>query len=414
VQLNENQAAVIRATNAAGKSAQYWVRCLPHDFPPLAAARTGNGPTPGWYLIGDDFTPGNSAPFAMILDTNGTPVWYRRPKPGAAVNLTPLGHDEIAFMQNLQFGGFTTDPNARYDVYNLDTNTTSAIKAVGLATDQHELATAPNGDHLLVSFPPKSGVDLTGLAGSPTPGANSTIVDCVIQDVDPQGKLVWQWAASDHFDPRTETTLSPVPTASVNGQTVYDVFHCNSIDPNPNGNVLVSARHMNAVFEVRRSDGHVLWKMGGTPTNRDGAEIITVQNDPDGAFVMQHDARYGPNGVISIFDNQTPGAHPARAVDYSVNHTNHTAQPVFSFETPTRRSSCCMGDHRHLAEGNRIIGWGFLAINGLPIGGPLFTELDRSGNLVFDVSMTNGATYRAVKAPATRYDLDRLRATAGQ
>src|SRR6185437_10373036 len=113
-------------------------------------------------------------------------------------------HDTVAFMQNVQSGGYITDPNAQFDVYNLDNNTTSAIKAVGVSTDVHELATAPNGDHLLLSFPMKSGVDLTGLTGSPTPGPNSTIADCVVQDVDPQGNLLWQWAASDHFDPRTE------------------------------------------------------------------------------------------------------------------------------------------------------------------------------------------------------------------
>ena len=412
VQLNENQAAVVRAANAQGATADYWVRCLPHDFPRISVGHPNpGGPTPGWYVLGDNFLPTGAGSFAMILDTNGTPVWYRRATTGITSHVVPLGHDTIAIMQG-PAESFTTDPNGHYDVYNLDSNTTSSISAAGIVTDEHELATMRNGDHLLLSYVLKDGVDLTGLTGTPTPGPNSTIADCVVSDVDPQGNLVWRWTGSDHIDPRTETTIAPVPTFAVNGKTVYDVFHCNSIDPNPNGNVLVSARHMNAVFEIRRSDGKILWKMGGTPTNKDGATIISVQGDPDGSFVMQHDARYLPNGDISLFDNENQQTNfAARGVEYSVNFTTHVAHPVFSFAAPTNGPSCCMGDFRRMSDGHSVIGWGLL----VPFGGPLSAELDGAGNDVFDLSFPDGgASYRVVKVPPTRFDINVLRATAGQ
>jgi hypothetical protein len=47
--------------------------------------------------------------------------------------------------------------------------------------------------------------------------------------------------------------------------------------------------------------------------------------------------------------------------------------------------------------------------------GRAFTELDEAGNAVFDLAFGSGyASYRAVKVPTTRFDIDVLRATAGQ
>ena len=31
-----------------------------------------------------------------------------------------------------------------------------------------------------------------------------------MQEIDPQGQLVWEWTGSDHIDPVTEPTTAPV------------------------------------------------------------------------------------------------------------------------------------------------------------------------------------------------------------
>jgi hypothetical protein len=412
VALAENQAAVVEASDADGAKAQYWIRCLPNDFPSLSVTQhpAAGTPTPGWYLIGNNVTPSGTASYAMILDTHGTPVWYKRAATGqAAINVTPLGHDSVAFMSAAIFFGFGTDPNGHYDAYSLDTGQSTSIQTVGLPTDLHELYTLENGHHLLLSYPLKRGVDLTGLQATPTPGPNSTIADCVVQDVDPQGGLVWQWTGSDHLDPVSESTTAP--SANINGETVYDVYHCNSIDERATGDVLVSARHLNAVFEIRRSDGRVVWKMGGKPVNKDGADIIAIQNDPAGGIVQQHDARYMPDGHISLFDNRTPQTGGiARGIEYALDLVAKTAQPVFSFVAPSNAPSCCMGSFRRYPDGHSVIGWGYVLVSN-----PVFTEINASGQAVFDVGFASGhASYRAVKVPPPRFDINVLRATAGQ
>ncbi|HXQ23900.1 MAG TPA: arylsulfotransferase family protein, partial [Candidatus Acidoferrales bacterium] len=312
VSLTEDQAAVVLAQDATGFTQQYWIRCLPHDFPlvaPITYPAVGS-PTPGWYLIGNLFAAAGSGSFAMIVDVNGTPIWYHR-IPSAEANVTvvtPLPDSTV---------GITTTSNPSIGtLYHLKTWTTQAISTVGIPLNNHELLLLPNGDFMLMSYPTLTGVDLTGLE---TYGPNSTILDCAVQEVDPQGNLVWDWRASNHADPVKE---SVVPAGAGTAASPADVYHCNSIDVNANGDVLISFRHMNAVLLVSKTTGNVLWKLGGTPYNKDGAQILTIQGDPEVAFYLQHDARFQPNGDISVFDDHSAAAAVpgvARGVEYALD-----------------------------------------------------------------------------------------------
>jgi hypothetical protein len=409
VQLSENQAAVVEAADANGLRAQYWIRCLPADFPGLTvAAHPANGtPTPGWYLAGNLLGPAGEGPYAMILDGHGTPVWYRRAAQGNALNVTAVGKNTVGYMSQVAIQGFITDPNATFDIYSLESGAIQPVRTVGMPTDLHEFQTLPNGDHLLLSYPLKRGVDLTGLSGDPPPGPNSTIADCVVQDVRPNGQLAWEWRASDHTNIVAENQ-SPGKT-NVNGETVYDVFHCNSLDATPSGDVLVSLRHFSAVDLIRRSDGKILWKLGGNPVSGDGAQIIQIQNDPP--FRFQHDARMLPNGHVTLFDNEALFLPPARAVEYALNFTTGTAQPVFQYVSPSGQVSLATGSFRRYSDGDSVICWGVDSAR----DGALLTEIDSAGRDLLDISFgAPSVSYRAVKVPPPRFDVNVLRQTAGQ
>jgi hypothetical protein len=413
VPLTPNQAAVVRATNSQGLSADYWIRCLPPDFPTVTATKhpAAGDPTPGWYVLGNNILPttGGTTSYAMILDLNGTPVWYKRSVP-PAVNVEPTRPDHVAFESTATATGYTTDPNATYDEYSLADGSVKQYRAVGVPADLHEFNVLPNGHHVVLSYVLRSGVDLTGLNTTPAPGPNSTIADCVIQDVDAAGNLTWQWTGSDHLDAVTEPRAAP--SVVINGQTVYDVFHCNSVDVKPNGDLLVSARHLDAVFEIRRSDGHIRWKLGGNPVNKDNATIIRIQNDPENGTSLQHDARYIDDSHISMYDNHAVGAspsYPARGVEYAIDFSTNTARPTFSYTNPENLPSCCMGSFRRQPDGHRVIGWGYMINNGR-----VMTELNNAGQSVFDVSLNTGnGSYRAIKTPSSFYKIAQLRARAG-
>ncbi len=255
----------------------------------------------------------------------------------------------------------------------------------------------------MISFALTPGVDLTGNGSF---GPDTTIADCAIQEIDSTGNLVWAWLASDHFDASRESVAPEV--VAVNGEDVVDTFHCNSIDVDADGNLLVSARHMNAVFLVNKQTGKVVWKMGGIAYNRDGAQLIQIQGDPETTFNRQHDARLQANGDVSLFDDHSDGSGPARGVEYAIDFASGTATVAWQYVGEA--SSGAMGSCRRYSDGNAVIGWGSLAVG----TGAVLSEVDSRGNDVLDISFASGdLSYRAVKVTEDLVDLSLLRETAG-
>jgi hypothetical protein len=89
--VTENQAVVAAATR--GTAVTSWVRCLPHDFPPmLMIAHADRGtPSPGYYVVGAKATS-RSAAYAMVLDGKGVPVWYTRDRVPIPNDLLDVDH----------------------------------------------------------------------------------------------------------------------------------------------------------------------------------------------------------------------------------------------------------------------------------------------------------------------------------
>lgn len=387
VSLVEDEAYVVRG--------QYWIRCLPHDFPTITAVThpDAGAPTPGYYLL-------NGFSYAIALDTRGTPVWYARGP--AVITVDVVAHDVISFFPNGTLPYGYTDAGAA-ELHALDTSTVTSLAAVGVPTDFHELRALPSGDYLVLSYPLVKGVDLTGLG---TFGVQD-IVDCQVQELDQTGKLVWSWTASDHVDAVSESTEPG--TNSVIGTPVVDVFHCNSVDVDSSGNLLVSMRHTDSVYYVDRSTGKVVWKLGGTASNKDGAAHITVVGDPEGTFNLQHDARILPSGDVSLYDDHgSPAATGvARAIEYALDHAAGTATVVRQYLAPTQ--ALFEGSFRRFPDGHTVIGWGAIAGDQR-----VLTELDEHDAPVLDVSSTDGSSYRALKVPPAMLDVAVMRTAVGK
>jgi hypothetical protein len=405
--LLENQPAVVRApdlANPSGPPIQYWIRCLPQDFPLITANKPGN-PAPGWYLTSSIVSPGL---YAMILDNNGTPVWYA-PTPAVAIDVELLPNNTLAWSP-LSGPGVGADPSAGFSLYQLDTQTTRLQPAPIPPTDPHELLQLANGNRMLIATPLKTGLTLPQSFS----GANGTAVDCIVEEVDPNGNLVWSWDALNHVAPSENMIASLV---NYNGQTAADLYHCNSIDVDPaasnpsTADVLLSMRTADAVVLINRAntqtpDGKIIWKLGGSPSDQDGAQILSIQGDPETSIYGQHDARFQPGGDISIFDNHYGQVGAARGVEYNINRTIGTATLVTQFPSPEGLGADATGSFRRYDNGaDNVIGWGFKP-------GIDMSEVDGSGHDLFDLTM-DGTTYRFIKVPLAAIDVNLLRQTAG-
>jgi hypothetical protein len=123
---------------------------------------------------------------------------------------------------------------------------------------------------------------------------------------------------------------------------------------------------------------------------------------------MQHDARFLPNGDISLFDDH--GANSggvARGVEYRIDFDSNTAGVEFQFLGTAQ--SGFEGSFRRYADGHSVIGWGYIASDPR-----VLTEIDENGQDVFDIALGGTASYRAIKVPVSQLDVDVLRATTAK
>jgi hypothetical protein len=167
----------------------------------------------------------------------------------------------------------------------------------------------------------------------------------------------------------------------------YDYFHINSVREDGRGNLLVSARHTNAVYLIDRATGKVRWRLGGKRS--------TFRMGHGTRFVAQHDASFGPGGAISVFDNQAPPDHgrESRAVLIGLDQRARRARLVREYEHPSEVHSDSQGSVQFLPSRDVFVGWGGES--------PRFSEFSFGGRLIFDARFRPDATnsYRSYLMP---------------
>jgi hypothetical protein len=240
----------------------------------------------------------------------------------------------------------------------------------GLVGDVHEFLITKRNTALM-SIYHRRRADLTALGGK----KDSWIWDGIVQEVDiPSGRVLFEW----HSFPQigvTESYSNPPKKQLGTRPFPYDYIHLNSIEVEPNGNLLVSGRNTHAVYEISRKTGKVLWRLGGKQSD--------FKLGPGVRFAWQHDARRRPDGTITMFDN---GAAPpvekfSRVLVLRLDEKKKTATLVRSYRHPKRLLAPFEGNAQFLPNGHIVVGWG---------AWPYVSELDARGRLLFDAYFGHG------------------------
>src|SRR5262249_25533915 len=215
----------------------------------------------------------------------------------------------------------------------------------GYFTDLHDLQILPNGHALMMSYDPQP-VDMSAVVPGGNP--NATVVGLVLQELDTDKNVVFQWRSWDHF----AITDAPSPRATLTGPTV-DYVHGNAIELDQDGNWLLSSRHMSEITKIDRQTGEIMWRLGLNALNNQ----FTFVGD-DRGFSHQHDIRRLPNGHITLFDNGNY-LNPvySRAVEYGLDEVNKVATLVWEHRNSPDVYSGFMGDAQRLEDGGTVIGW---------------------------------------------------------
>ncbi len=102
-----------------------------------------------------------------------------------------------------------------------------------------------------------------------------------IQEITPDGKVVWEWIAHEHLDPGVTPRCPICPRRTWT--------HANAVSELPDGNILISLMKSNTIAIIDKKTGSVKWQWG------------------EGVVAHQHCPTMLDNGNILVFDN---GYHP--------------------------------------------------------------------------------------------------------
>ncbi len=333
------------------------------DFPQLTV-NVNNNPSPGNIFLTNTYTL-PYLPYLIITNNNGSLYYYQQ--------LTSEGYD----FKKQPNGNLTYFDRGLYKHFEMNTNyniVNSYYCGNGYTTNVHELRVLNNGHAYVMAYDPEI-VDMSQIV--PGGSHNATVVGLIIQEIDQNKTVVFQWRSWDHYaitDAWHENMLA----------IFIDYVHGNSIEIDADSNLIISSRNLDEITKINHITGDIIWRFGGKNNQ------FTFIGDTL-KFTYQHAARRISNGNITLFDNgnfHTP--HYSRAVEYQLDEINKTAHAVWQYRHSPDIFSPAMGYAQRLANGNTLIGWGQAR--------PSVTEVTPSGTVVFEMSLPVGIySYRVYK-----------------
>ena len=387
---------------------QSWV-FLPPGFPEISTA----GPTTGTPVFVGLVSYGSSHSFQAILDRGGVPyrAWeapepndFRaQPQAGARGPAYTMFEPVKESPDDTEYGYRVLEMNSRFEVVGtrrlVPDRIPGDLPLTPDDTDFYDVQYLPDGRVILVGY------------HRDFHQTESPWLDAIIQIQTPDGLPLFTWSSARYIH-RAD--------ARVLGAKGEDYAHINSVDYQPNGDIVASFRNTGEVLRIATKphdgyqSGQVIWRLGG---NRNE---FTFVDDPFGGFCAQHDARILPNGHLSVFDNgsrrdttgpgapQTADMCPApaggdlvaraqsRVAEYRLNTRTMTATLVHSF-VPTGRYSPFAGNAQRLDSGNTFVGWANTQqSDGTP---PFASEVAPDGEEVWSASAPGWFSYRAFTQP---------------
>ncbi|KAF3026358.1 hypothetical protein E8E14_006754 [Neopestalotiopsis sp. 37M] len=262
------------------------------------------------------------------------------------------------------------------------------VGAIGLKTkaDLHECELTGHGTVILSNYQPDTYDTPAGVKSNPV-----SIRESIFQEIDLEtNKVLFTWKGSQHVD---------IYNSFEGHNTPWDYFHINTIQKAPDGNYLVSGRHMHSIYMVNGKTGEVMWTLGGRKNEfvelapEEGVE----HSNPALKFAWQHHTRFYPgtekdvaDGVfeITFFDNHrndhseagcTSDCSRGLRLRLDTRSTPKTVQLVREYQHPSGLIAQSQGSMQILDNGNVFIGWGRM---------PAFTEHTPNGTTVWDVQFS--------------------------
>lgn len=310
---------------------------------------------------------GQSGP--LIVDSRARPVWFLHVRAAGTEfeQETYHGKPVLVFSR----GRTMVVMNEHY-------RTVATVKAKHpWRIDSHDAQII--GDDMWVTVIRQVGVNLTSYGGP----ANGLVLDNGVQEYQlGTGRLLQTW---DALNPG-RTPNVPLSASEQHVSSFWDPYHLNSVQPLPDGRLLVSMRNTWAVYLVNPVTDRTLWTLGGKQS--------TFRLSRGARFSWQHDARLahpaggelGSSLKLTLFDDDS-GHGSARGMVLTLDTFSDRAKQVRAYGHQPPLHVAVMGSMQLLPGNNALVGWG---------ADPYFSEYSRSGRQLLDVKWPSGDnSYRA-------------------
>jgi hypothetical protein len=376
---------------------------LPVDFPRCTVITSGTPADGSIFISPSAFTVTDG--YNVMMDNSGTIQYWKYFDDATPVDFKVLPNGYLSYGAMYEFSRTTGGgPTVFRMMDNSYTVVDSFKMGNGYIAESHEFQLLPNGHAIMLSYDLQP-FDMSKIIPGGHPGA--TPVGSIIQELDVDKNVVFQWRSWDHLN--IKDSYSPELT-----KQVFDPIHVNSIDMTQDNHLLVSLMAYAGVAKISRQTGQILWTMGGSLNSFTFINEDEVKEYAPQYFMYQHDVRMLANGNITMIDDGDKDVRNwARAVEYQIDETAKTATKVWQYRhNPDMLALGSMGTAQRLSNGNTFIGWGQLSA-GNKIAA---TEVDPAGNVVLEVAFKDNlwTSYRAYKfdwkggAPAAEVLVQRL------
>ena len=295
----------------------------PDLAPPFVNVDTSlPGQAPGLLFLSPKSKRDEKQAGPLIADNSGQPIWFA-PLPGitAATDFrtqTYKGKPVLTYWRGTSRQGIGTGEMVMLDQsYRVIRRIRTRQRLPPRPARVPDHAGRQGADHHLPDRAPEP-------EGGEGPQKRGLVVDSVIQEIDiATGLVTFEWHSLGHI-PIKESFAQPRPG------TPFDYAHTNSVNPDGDGDFLMSARNTWAAYKIDRETGKILWRLGGKRS--------TFKLPRPAQFAWQHDAHRRADGAITVFDNSAfpPVRKFSRALAIRLNEGARTASLISAASHPRK------------------------------------------------------------------------------
>ncbi len=335
---------------------------FPLTYPDFAVT-TNNNPMQDYLLLG--LSKGGTGNL-LIVDNDLTPVFYKKVS-GTIFDFKyqPTGE--------LTYNIYSVNS---YGMDNSGIPTRQYIIPDGFAIDIHELQVLEDSSYYLLGKEHLT-IDMSQYVANGDTAA--LLIANTIHHMNANDNEIWRWRSFDHYD------ITDVDDFIDLTHHQLDWTHCNAIEIDKDGNILLSTRNFNEITKINRQSGDIIWRFGGKKNQ------FQFQNDNRG-FSRQHDVRRFSNGHLAFFDN---GKYliPAYSsfVEYILDEQDLIARLVRRYSRNETVFTASRGGAQELSNGHTLISWGENQT-------PSITEINSKDSIEFEIKFSSYAhQYRAYR-----------------